>query len=132
MKNSELIKKDTADILRAVLIALLVALTAVLVFALIVRAAGLDGTALTVGNYVIKAVAMLTGVCLGCRERSAGAVKGGIAGVLFTLVTVFVFAAADGFKSASFNFADFITTVLTGIIAGIIAVNLPRITRGRR
>ena len=98
MKNSGTLKKDAADILRATLIALLLSLVMVLCFALIVRLAGLDGTALTVGNYVIKALSVLVGVCIGFRTLAAGAVKGGITGVLYTLVTVFVFAAADGFK----------------------------------
>lgn len=126
MKNSGTLKKDAADILRATLIALLLSLVMVLCFALIVRLAGLDGTALTVGNYIIKALSVLIGVCIGFRTLAAGAVKGGITGVLYTLVTVFVFAAADGFRSASFNFADLLTTVIAGVIAGIIAVNLPR------
>ena len=116
MKNSELLKKDAADILRASLIALILSLLLVLVFALIVRWASLDGTALTVGNYVIKAVSVLVGVTVGFRSKTC----------------VFVFAAADGFRSANFNFADFLTTVVTGIIAGIIAVNLPRRERRNR
>ena len=129
MKNSALLKKDVADILRASLIALLISLVLVLAFALIVRRASLDGTALTIGNYVIKAVAMLIGVCVGFKGASGGAVKGAITGLLYMLRCVFVFAVADGFKSANFNFADLLTTVITGIIAGIISVNIPR--RGR-
>lgn len=131
MKNSDSIKKDAADILRASLIALLISLALVLVFALIVRWASLDGTALTIGNYVIKAVAVLIGVCVGFRNRSGGAVKGAVTGILYTLLCVFVFACANGFKSASFNFADLLTTTITGIIAGIISVNIPRRERRR-
>lgn len=129
MKNSALLKKDVADILRASLIALLISLVLVLAFALIVRWASLDGTALTIGNYVIKAVAVLIGVCVGFKSASGGAVKGALTGLLYMLLCVFVFAVADGFKSANFNFADLLTTVITGIIAGIISVNIPR--RGR-
>lgn len=129
MKNSALLKKDVADILRASLIALLISLVLVLAFALIVRRASLDGTALTIGNYVIKAVAVLIGVCVGFKGASGGAVKGATTGLLYMLLCVFVFAVADGFKSANFNFADLLTTVITGIIAGIISVNIPR--RGR-
>ena len=129
MKNSALLKKDVADILRASLIALLISLELVLAFALIVRRASLDGTALTIGNYVIKAVAVLIGVCVGFKGASGGAVKGALTGLLYMLLCVFVFAVADGFKSANFNFADLLTTVITGIIAGIISVNIPR--RGR-
>lgn len=130
MKNSELLKKSAADILRAALIALLVSLVGVLVFALIVRWASLDGSALAVGNYVIKAVSVLVGVSLGFRVKSSGAIKGGITGVLYMLLCIFVFAAADGFKSAGFNVVDFVTTVAAGIIAGVIAVNIP--ARSRR
>ena len=118
MKNSELLKKSAADILRAALIALLVSLVGVLVFALIVRWASLDGSALTVGNYVIKAVSVLVGVSLGFRVKSSGVIKGGITGVLYML------------KSAGFNVVDFVTTVAAGIIAGVIAVNIP--ARSRR
>ena len=72
---------------------------------------------------------MLIGVCVGFKGASGGAVKGAITGLLYMLLCVFVFAVADGFKSANFNFADLLTTVITGIIAGIISVNIPR--RGR-
>lgn len=132
MKNSALLKKDVADILRASLIALLISLVLVLAFALIVRRASLDGTALTIGNYVIKAVAVLIGVCVGFKGASGGAVKGALTGLLYMLLCVFVFAVADGFKSANFNFADLLTTVITGIIAGIISVNIPRRGRTRK
>ena len=75
MKNSELLKKDAADILRASLIALILSLLLVLVFALIVRWASLDGTALTVGNYVIKAVSVLVGVTVGFRSKTGVRVR---------------------------------------------------------
>ena len=126
MKNSELLKRDFADILRASVTALLLSLILVLAFAVVVRLTAPSDSALTVGNYVIKAVAVTAGVLIGIRDPRGGAVKGAFTGVLFTLLSVFVFAAADGFKSANFNFADLLTTTLTGIIAGVIAVNLPR------
>ena len=126
MKNSELLKRDFADILRASVTALLLSLILVLAFAVVVRLTAPSDSALTVGNYVIKAVAVTAGVLIGFRDPRGGAVKGAFTGVLFTLLSVFVFAAVDGFKSANFNFADLLTTTLTGIIAGVIAVNLPR------
>ena len=123
MKNSEALKKGAADVLRAALISLLVSLVGVLLFALLVRWASLDGTAITIGNYVIKVAALLTGVLVGFRTPSSGVVKGALTGLLYMLLCIFVFALADGFKSANFNYVALITTVITGTIAGIIAVN---------
>lgn len=124
MKNADILKKDGVDVLKASLAALLISLAAVLVFALIVRWASLEDTAITVGNYVIKAVALLIGITVCFRNPHAGALKGLITGVIYMLLCVFVFAVSDGFKSANFNFADFLTTAIAGTLSGIIAVNL--------
>lgn len=131
MNKSEMLKKDCADVIKASLIAVLISLVLVLVFALIVRWASLDETAMTIGNYVIKAVSLLAGIIIGFKRKSAGAVKGALAGVLYMLIGVFVFAVADGFKNVQFSFIDLFTLTLAGIISGIIAVNIkPR--RDRR
>lgn len=124
MKNSETLKKSGADVLRAALIALLISLVGVLVLALIVRWASLDDTAITIGNYVIKALSLVTGVLLGFKTPSSGAAKGALTGLLYMLLCMFVFAIADGFRSANFNYVDLITTVIAGTVAGIIAVNV--------
>lgn len=119
-----MLKKDCADIVKAGLFAVLISLVLVLVFALIVRWASLDETAMTIGNYVIKALSLLTGIIVGFKRKSAGAVKGALAGVLYMLLCVFVFAVADGFKNVNFSFIDLFTLTLAGIISGIIAVNI--------
>lgn len=124
MKNSDTLKKSGADVLRAALIALLISLIGVLILALIVRWASLDDTPITIGNYVIKALSLVAGVLLGFKTPSNGAAKGALTGLLYMLLCMFVFAVADGFKSANFNYVDLITTVIAGTVAGIIAVNV--------
>ena len=123
MKKPLNTKRDVLDILSASLVAMLFTLLLVLVFALVVRLASPNETGMTVGNCAIRLVSVFAGVLIAFRNPSLGALKGALSGLLYFLLTVFVLAAADGFKNADFNVVDFVAAVIAGTVSGIIAVN---------
>lgn len=123
MKKPLNTKRDVLDILSASLIAMLFTLLLVLVFALVVRLASPNETGMIVGNCAIRLVSVFAGVLIAFRNPSLGALKGALSGLLYFLLTVFVLAAADGFKNADFNVVDFVAAVIAGTVSGIIAVN---------
>ncbi|MEG2274469.1 MAG: hypothetical protein RSC44_03965, partial [Clostridia bacterium] len=55
-----------------------------------------------------------------------GILKGAISGLLFMLLTFFIFASLNAFKDVKFNWIDFISLPVAGAIVGIVAVNLKR------
>ena len=123
MKKPLNTKRDVLDILSASLVAMLFTLLLVLVFALVVRLASPNETGMIVGNCAIRLVSVFAGVLIAFRNPSLGALKGALSGLLYFLLTVFVLAAADGFKNADFNVVDFVAAVIAGTVYGIIAVN---------
>ncbi len=123
MKKPLNTKRDVLDILSASLVAMLFTLLLVLVFALVVRLASPNETGMIVGNCAIRLVSVFAGVLIAFRNPSLGALKGALSGLLYFLLTVFVLAAADGFKNADFNVVDFVAAVIAGTVSGIIAVN---------
>ena len=123
MKKPLNTKRDVLDILSASLVAMLFTLLLVLVFALVVRLASPNETGMIVGNCAIRLVSVFAGVLIAFRNPSLGALKGALSGLLYFLLTVFVLAAADGFKNADFNVVDFVAAVIAGTVSGIIAGN---------
>lgn len=123
MKKPLNTKRDVLDILSASLVAMLFTLLLVLVFALVVRLASPNETGMIVGNCAIRLASVFAGVLIAFRNPSLGALKGALSGLLYFLLTVFVLAAADGFKNADFNVVDFVAAVIAGTVSGIIAVN---------
>lgn len=123
MKKPLNTKRDVLDILSASLVAMLFTLLLVLVFALVVRLASPNETGTIVGNCAIRLISVFAGVLIAFRNPSLGALKGALSGLLYFLLTVFVLAAADGFKNADFNVVDFVAAVVAGTVSGIIAVN---------
>lgn len=123
MKKPQNVKRDVLDVLTAALVAMLFTLLFVLLFALVVRLASPDETGMTIGNCVIRLLSVFIGVLIAFRNPSLGALKGALSGLLYFLLTVFVLAAADGFKNADFNVIDFVAAIVAGTVSGIIAVN---------
>ncbi len=124
MKNSENFKQDLFDVVKCVPVSLLFSLGFILLFALIVRWASLDGKVITPVNYAIKILSVLSGVLIGFKGKQNGILKGAISGFLYTLLSYLIFACLDGFKSVDFNWLDLVFVPIAGGISGVIAVNL--------
>ena len=125
MKNKENFVLDLKDTLRAVLISLLFSLLFVLIFALIIRWADLDEKAIIPVNYGIKFLSLLLGVLIGFKNGKNGILKGVITGLVFMLLTFFIFSAMNSFKDVKFNWIDLACMPIGGAILGVIRVNLP-------
>lgn len=120
-------KSTVTDILRSSLIAVIVSLVLVLVLALIVKFTGIGNSVILPVNQVIKIVSILVGCLLGIKTKEAGILKGAVSGLLFTLISVFVFLIINKtLDGNSFSFMDFVAGIVAGAVSGIIAVNFKK------
>ena len=124
MKNNLEIKPDILDVLRAVLFSTLISLALVLVFAIILKFTSLPSAAIMPVNIVIKLVSVFLGCLIGFRNKQNGILKGAILGLVYMLLTFFIFAALNAFKDVKFSWIDLITLPIAGALSGIVAVNL--------
>ncbi|MCL2630677.1 MAG: TIGR04086 family membrane protein [Firmicutes bacterium] len=117
-------KAIVLDILRSTLIAVIASLIVVLVLALIVKLTGMGEGAILPINQVLKVLSVLVGCLFGIKDRSKGAFKGASAGLLYAVVSIFVFLVLKNSLSGnSFSFIDLIANTATGAVSGIISVN---------
>ena len=123
MKKPE-IKPDVLDVLKAVLFGALIALALVLIFAIVLKFTSLPAKAIMPVNIVIKLVSIFVGIILGFKYKQNGILKGAIAGLVFMLLTFFIFAALNAFKDVKFSWIDLITLPIAGALSGIVAVNI--------
>ncbi|MEG1528906.1 MAG: TIGR04086 family membrane protein [Clostridia bacterium] len=126
MEKSLTVKNDVLDVVRSVLVSTLIALAGVLLFALIIRWASLENKVIMPVNIAIKIVSLALGILIGFKFPQNGILKGAISGLLFMLLTFFIFASLNAFKDVKFNWIDFISLPVAGAIVGIVAVNLKR------
>ena len=123
MKKTD-VKPDVLDILKAVLFATLIALALVLVFAIILKFTSLPTKAIMPINIGIKIVSLFVGCLIGFKAKQNGILKGAITGLIFMLLTFFIFAALNAFKDVKFSWIDLITLPFAGALSGIVAVNV--------
>lgn len=126
MDKSINVKNDVLDVVKAILIATLISLGLVLIFALIIRFASLENSVIMPVNIAIKLVSLFLGVLLGFKQMQNGIIKGAASGFFYMLFTFFIFASLNAFKDVTFSWIDLITLTLAGAICGIIAVNVKR------
>lgn len=115
--------RSAFEIGRIVLVALIVALAAQLLFAFLVRAFSFSSAVIKPVNQVIKVISILVGVfCSGSKDH--GLIKGAIGGGLAILVTWFVFAfLAGGSELTVMLLVELLFGVLVGGISGILFMN---------
>lgn len=118
-------KDNLKDIFKAVLFALVVSIVCVLIYAIVVKFLMVSDTAILIGNTVIKLVSILLGTFLAFRRAENGVIKGAVVGVLYAVVSHFVFSALSGSKLfAGLDLLGFVFCMVVGAISGIIAVNV--------
>lgn len=136
MKNSQNLKVEVADVLKAVLFATLISLGLVLIFAVIIKFASLNSNIIMPVNIAIKIISLFLGIIIGFKNSQNGLLKGVITGLVYMLFTFLIFAALNAFKDVKFSWIDLITLPIAGGISGIIAVNIkhrmPTRVRSRR
>ena len=118
------IKPDVLDVLKAVLFSTLLSLALVLVFAIVLKFTSLPSAAIMPVNIAIKLLSVFLGCIIGFKNKQNGILKGAILGLVYMLLTFFIFAALNGFKDIKFSWIDLITLPIAGALSGIVAVNL--------
>ena len=123
MKKTD-IKPDVLDVLKSTLFATLISLALVLVFAIVLKFTSLPSAVIMPVNIVIKLLSLFVGILLGFKNKQNGILKGAITGLVFMLLTFFIFAALNAFKDVKFSWIDLITLPIAGALSGIAAVNI--------
>ncbi len=116
-------KSVLKDILGMTLISVLVTLVAVLIFGIIIKLVEVPEGIIMPINQVIKVVSVLIGALVGIKSKQKGVLKGAVAGLLYTLISVFVFLILGSSLSGSFGVIDALSGIIIGAVSGIIAVN---------
>ena len=116
------------DIIKTVVVAILVSMILVLVFALIVKATDLNENAVTYVNVAIKVISIAVGCLIGFRRGGKmGWLKGLICGVLYVVTSFLVFSFISGNLSLkNVTWLDFVTGAVVGVLSGILAVNVKK------
>lgn len=125
MKNSNINKHFFLDIIRTTIIAVIISLVLVLVFALIVNLVEVGEKVILPVNQAIKVISILASCFVGFKENKQGAFKGALSGLCYTLLSVLVFGLIS--KEISFNLMKLIDVALgivAGAISGILSVNI--------
>ncbi|WP_438848752.1 TIGR04086 family membrane protein [Anaerocaecibacter muris] len=113
------------EIVKANIIALIVALIAILVSALIVKIFTVSDGAIPIINQVIKSVSIFIGCLVSLKKPNNGWLRGLICGFIFMWLSFVVFSALDNnfvFGLSLLN--DSVLGAVAGMISGIIAVNI--------
>ncbi len=113
------------EIVKADIIALIIALIIMLLSALIVKLFNVGDGAIPIMNQVIKSVSIFIGCMISLKKPHNGWLRGIICGFTFVWISYFVFSALDGnFTFGLSLFNDCVLGTLSGMISGIIAVNI--------
>lgn len=113
------------EIVKANIIALIFALVAVLLSALVVKIFNITDKAIPIINQVIKSLSILLGCLLSLKKPNNGWLRGIICGFIFVWISFVVFSLLDSkfvFGLSLLN--DCVLGMVTGMISGIIAVNI--------
>lgn len=109
-------------IIKAVLLAVIVTLAGVLIFAFLLKFLSLTHISVKIVNQFIKVASIFIGGLIFLKEGK-GIVKGILLGVLYAIIVQAVFSLISG-TALKFEWLDLGFCILIGGISGIIAVNL--------
>ncbi|MBO4479419.1 MAG: TIGR04086 family membrane protein [Clostridia bacterium] len=120
--------RSVLDVVKTVVVAVLISMVLVLVFALIVKATSANDTTIAWVNQGIKIVSVLVGALIGFRRGGKGGwLKGLIAGLLYVVTSFLVFAAISGdFSAGALSWTDVLIGAVVGLLCGVIAVNVKK------
>ena len=127
MKKLSVNKHFFFDLIRSTIVAVIISLVLVLVFALIVNLVDVNENIILPVNEAIKVVSLLIGCFIGFRDMRSGVFKGAITGLLYTLLSILVFGIIS--HSVKFNLLSLVDValgIIAGAISGILVVNLKK------
>lgn len=117
--------KYLLEILKALIIAIVITLVLVLVAAFAVKTFNIKTKYIDIINQVIKCVAILVSALICLKQKGAGYLRGFVFGLAYIGLSFVVFSLFNGSFSGGIGlFNDFVLGGISGLISGIIAVNL--------
>lgn len=120
------IKVDKAffkDVIKGSLFSLIITLVAVLIFGIVIKLTSISNEIIMPINQVIKVLSIFFGIIFSFKTKQSGAIKGLLVGLIYTLLSLFIFLIIGGTLKESFNYLDFIFGAILGTISGIVSVN---------
>lgn len=118
-------KSYVFEMLKALIVALIITLVLVLAAALIIKLFNLPTESISIVNQVIKGVSIFVSALLCLRLKNCGFIRGIILGILYIALSYVVFSLFNGEFLFGINLLnDVALGAVTGLISGIIAVNL--------
>lgn len=121
------------DVVRALAVALLTNLVAVLLIAVVVKYTGVTQSVATALNQVVKVLSLAVGAVVGFRSGRFGLVLGAVTGLLFTVLGFSVFSLLAGRPLfTDVTVFDFLLGLASGVFSGVLAVNLRTLSRAKR
>ena len=110
-------------IFKSVILSVLITLLSVIVFAFIVKRAGLTTTVIKSVNQFIKTVSVFVG-CFFVIKGRLGVVKGAVSGALYALIIALLFFLFSKTSYPTFSLAiEVAFCLIIGAISGVVAVN---------
>lgn len=125
-------KHDIADVVLVTLLSVIFSVIGVTLFAVVVGFAEVPEQFIEPINIAIKITAIAIASAIGMRKKSNGLVKGLVAGLLYAGATYLIFSLTSGsFSHGSMSVFDALTCAASGVLSGILAVNIgkDRITK---
>ncbi|MCL2556562.1 MAG: TIGR04086 family membrane protein [Firmicutes bacterium] len=122
-------KKNTSyslEMFKAIIIALIISLVLILIFAAIIVSTNIPTTTMPIIIQIIKGISILAAAIIVFRLPKNGWIRGIIFGILYTMITFVVFSLMDseGFRFTLSLLNDIAFGAITGLVCGIICVNL--------
>ncbi len=120
-KNGSGTNSSFKIIIKGALLAFVISLVLVLLFALIVKLTNIGTGAIAVVNQIIKIVSVFMGVLFAVKERSKWFINGMFGGLLYSIISFLVFSLIiSTFNWSGFGI-DLGVSAVVGIIAALIA-----------
>ena len=123
-KTQPKITSHIFDLLRALIISIASVVVLTVIFAFLARQFEFSENALRIGNVVVSLATVIIACLFGLRSPKMGAIKGFFVGLLFTLVTAFLFSFLYRGQGFTISPYDIIFGAVAGIVSGILSVNL--------
>ena len=118
-------KGDIFDIAKSLMLAILINLALIVIFAVVVKFTDIPDECIMPINIIIKCVSIVAGVMFSIKNAERGALKGAIVGILFELATYLMFGIINSDFSLNLTILiDTLVLFVIGTITGIITVNI--------
>ena len=125
--NVQEIKREITIYLKAVLIAVITTMVAVLLFAVVLKFLDISNTAILTTNQIIKIASILLACFIVNKKHKINMLKGLIIGITYTIIAYLVFSilSSDFGMDISFLY-NLLFSAVIGLISGIIVKGIKR------